>query len=151
VRSSGMGYSKRGAGGTRAEPEQGSALLPAAVNSPGEKRICVIGAGPCGLTALKNVLQVGCRNVVCYEEYSCIGGNWAFTDDPQRVSVYECAHLISSRRRSAFDDFPMPKDYPDFPSHRQLLGYFAGYARAFRLEPYIRFGSHVEQCVLGGD
>jgi cation diffusion facilitator CzcD-associated flavoprotein CzcO len=119
--------------------------------SPGEKRICVIGAGPCGLTALKNVLQAGCRNVVCYEESGGIGGNWAFTDDPHRVSVYECSRIISSRRRSAFDDFPMPKDFPDFPSHRQLLAYFTDYARAFHLEPYIHLGAHVEQCEFDSD
>jgi cation diffusion facilitator CzcD-associated flavoprotein CzcO len=111
----------------------------------------VIGAGPCGLAALKNLLQAGCRDVVCYEESSGIGGNWAFTDDPHRASVHECTHIISSRRMSSFDDFPMPEDYPDFPSHRQLLEYFIDYARAFRLEPHIRLGSHVARCTLGGD
>lgn len=113
--------------------------------------ICVIGAGPCGLTAVKNLLQVGCRDVVCYEESSGIGGNWAFTDDPHRASVHDCTHTISSRRMSSFDDFPMPKDYPDFPSHRQMLTYFTDYARAFQLEPYLRLGSHVEKCTLGSD
>jgi cation diffusion facilitator CzcD-associated flavoprotein CzcO len=121
------------------------------VRSSGEQRICVIGAGPCGLTALKNLLRAGCRNVVCYEEHSSIGGNWAFTDDPRRASVYASAHSISSRRMSSFDDFPMPKTYPDFPSHRQLLAYFADYARAFQLEPHIRLGARVERCALGGD
>jgi cation diffusion facilitator CzcD-associated flavoprotein CzcO len=114
-------------------------------------RVCVIGAGPCGLTALKNLLQAGCRDVVCYEESSGIGGNWAFTDDPQRASVYESSHIISSRRMSSFDDFSMPRDYPDFPSHRQVLAYFTDYAKAFRLERNIRLGSHVEQCTLDGD
>jgi Flavin-binding monooxygenase-like len=121
------------------------------MKSSGEKRICVIGAGPCGLATLKNLLQAGCRNVVCYEEGSGIGGNWAFTDDPHRISVYECMHSISSRRMSSFDDFPMPKVYPDFPSHRQLLAYFANYASAFGLEPHIHLGSQVAQCTLGGD
>jgi cation diffusion facilitator CzcD-associated flavoprotein CzcO len=121
------------------------------MQSSGETRICVIGAGPCGLTALKNLLQAGCRNVVCYEESSSIGGNWAFTDDPHRSSVYACSHSISSRRMASFDDFPMPKDYPDFPSHRQLLAYFTDYARAFQLAPHIRLGAHVEHCALGGD
>ena len=88
--------------------------MPEAVRSSGEKRVCVIGAGPCGLTALKNLLRAGHRNVVCYEEHSSIGGNWAFTDDPQRASVYANAHSISSRRMSSFDDFPMPKTYPTF-------------------------------------
>jgi cation diffusion facilitator CzcD-associated flavoprotein CzcO len=125
--------------------------LPEAVKSSSERRICVIGAGPCGLTALKNLLQAGCRNVVCYEESSSIGGNWAFTDDPHRASVHESSHTISSRRMASFDDFPMPENYPDFPSHRQMLAYFTDYARAFQLAPHIRLGSHVEQCALGGD
>src|SRR4029453_7345323 len=110
------------------------------MTSSGEKRICVIGAGPCGLSALKNLLQAGFRNVVCYEESSGIGGNWAFTADSQRISVYECSHIISSRRMSSFDDFPMPKHYPDHPSHRQLLAYFTDYAKASRLEPSLPLG-----------
>jgi cation diffusion facilitator CzcD-associated flavoprotein CzcO len=112
-------------------------------------RVCVIGAGPCGLTALKNLLQAGCCDVVSYEEGGRIGGNWAFTDDPRRAGVYESAHIISSRRMSSFDDFPMPRDYPDFPSHRQVLAYFTDYAETFQLARYIRFGAHVEQCTLG--
>jgi cation diffusion facilitator CzcD-associated flavoprotein CzcO len=119
------------------------------VKAPDEKRICVIGAGPCGLTALKNLLQAGCRDVVCYEESGGIGGNWAFTDDRHRAGVHESMHTVSSRRMSSFDDFPMPDDYPDFPSHRQMLAYFTDYARTFRLEPHIRLGSHVERCELG--
>jgi cation diffusion facilitator CzcD-associated flavoprotein CzcO len=112
------------------------------------QRICVIGAGPCGLTALKNLLQVGCRDVVCYDEGTAIGGNWAFTDDSDRASVPDCTHLISSRNLAAFDDFPMPADLPDFPSHRQLLGYLIDYARAFHLQPHIRLGTQVQHCVV---
>jgi cation diffusion facilitator CzcD-associated flavoprotein CzcO len=121
------------------------------MTSSGDRRICVIGAGPCGLTALKNLLQAGCRDIVCYEESSGIGGNWAFTDDPRRVSVHACSRTLSSRRMSSFDDFPMPNDYPDFPSHRQLLAYFTDYAKAFQVEPHIRLGAHVERCALGSD
>ncbi len=114
-------------------------------------RVCVIGAGPCGLSAVKNLLQAGCRDIVCYEESGGIGGNWAYTDDPARASVHECTHTISSRSLSSFDDFPMPDSYPDFPSHRQLLAYFTDYAIAFRLQPHIRLNSHVSRCELGGD
>ena len=51
------------------------------MRSPVDKRICVIGAGPCGLTAVKNLLRAGCRSVVSYEENSVIGGNWAPATD----------------------------------------------------------------------
>jgi cation diffusion facilitator CzcD-associated flavoprotein CzcO len=59
----------------------------------------------------------------------------------------------SSRRGACHRStiFRCRKDYPDFPSHRQLLAYFTDYARAPQLEPHIRLGSHVEQCALGGD
>ncbi len=114
-------------------------------------RTCVIGAGPCGLAALKNLLQVGCTDVVCYDEHSGIGGNWAFTDDPGRAGVHARTHTISSRRMSSFLDFPMPDEYPDFPSHRQMLAYFTGYARTFGLEPHIQSGSRVEWCMLDED
>ncbi len=117
----------------------------------GEPRICVIGAGPCGLAALKNLLQAGCRNVVCYDESDSIGGNWAYSDDAARISVYECSHIISSKRMSSFDDFPMPENYPDYPSHRQLLTYFSDYAKTFDLEPHIRLGCRVEQCTRKDD
>ncbi len=116
-----------------------------------EPRICVIGAGPCGLAALKNLLQAGCRNVVCYDESNSIGGNWAYSEDPQRISVYECSHIISSKRMSSFDDFPMPDNYPDYPSHRQLLAYFTSYAKAFDLEPHVRLKSKVERCTRMAD
>jgi cation diffusion facilitator CzcD-associated flavoprotein CzcO len=111
----------------------------------------VIGAGPCGLAALKNLLQAGCRNVVCYDESNSIGGNWAYSEDPQRISVYECSHIISSKRMSSFDDFPMPDNYPDYPSHRQLLAYFTSYAKAFDLEPHVRLKSKVERCTRTAD
>ncbi len=111
----------------------------------------MIGAGPCGLAALKNLLQAGCRNVVCYDESNSIGGNWAYSEDPQRISVYECSHIISSKRMSSFDDFPMPDNYPDYPSHRQLLAYFTSYAKAFDLEPHVRLKSKVERCTRTDD
>jgi cation diffusion facilitator CzcD-associated flavoprotein CzcO len=115
------------------------------------RRVCVIGAGPCGLTTVKNLLQAGCGDVVCYEESGGLGGNWAYTDDPGRASVHACTHTVSSRRMSSFEDFPMPSGYPDFPSHRQMLAYFTAYARAFGVEPHLRFGSRVERCTPAGD
>jgi cation diffusion facilitator CzcD-associated flavoprotein CzcO len=122
-----------------------------ASNGSGAPRICVIGAGPCGLTSLKNLLQAGLGNVVCYDDSDAIGGNWAYSERTDRTSVYECTHIISSKRLSSFDDFPMPADYPDFPSHRQLLRYFRDYAKAFDLERCIRLGTRVESATLRSD
>ena len=97
------------------------------------KRVCVVGAGPCGLTALKNLRAAGLHDVVCYDEGEAIGGNWVFDERPERPSVYDATHLISSKRLSEFEDYPMPHHYPDFPSHREVRGYFENYAAHFGL------------------
>ncbi len=114
-------------------------------------RICVIGAGPCGLTTIKNLLAAGLDNVICYDDGEAIGGNWVFTDDPNRMSVYELTHLISSLPRSLFEDFPAQPGLPTFPSHREMRAYFESYAAHFKLAPYIRLRSRVEHATLRDD
>ncbi len=116
-----------------------------------EPRVCVIGAGPCGLTAIKNLLAAGLRQIVCYDDSDAIGGNWVFRENTNRACVYECTHIISSKKMSEFDDFPMPAGYPDFPSHRQLVAYFESYAAHFGLCPYIQLKTQVEKAVRGDD
>ncbi len=62
-----------------------------------QPRICVIGAGPSGLTTLKNLRQAGLTNIVCYEASDTIGGNWAYSDEEGHSSVYVSTFLISSK------------------------------------------------------
>jgi cation diffusion facilitator CzcD-associated flavoprotein CzcO len=114
--------------------------------APSSRRVCVIGAGPCGLATVKNLLAAGIDDVVCYEEASAIGGNWVYDDAPDRRSVYRATRLISSKRLSEFEDFPMPDDYPDFPSHRQMLDYFEAYAKHFGLPARIVLETRVESA-----
>jgi cation diffusion facilitator CzcD-associated flavoprotein CzcO len=105
----------------------------------------VIGAGICGLTAIKNLCQAGIADVTCFEVRDVIAGQWAYTERPSSSSVYAATHTISSKRCSSFDDFPMPADFPDFPSHRQILSYFNAYADQFGLRPHIRLRTAVER------
>src|SRR6201992_2359568 len=83
----------------------------------GGRRVGVVGAGPCGLTTIKNLLAAGVTSIVCYDDGASIGGNWVFDETSVRGSVYDATHLISSKRLSEFEDYPMPSDYPDYPSH----------------------------------
>jgi cation diffusion facilitator CzcD-associated flavoprotein CzcO len=117
---------------------------------PPSPRACVVGAGPCGLTTVKNLLAEGI-DFVCYEEASAVGGNWVYDDSSDRRSVYKATKLISSKRLSEFEDFPMPEDYPDFPSHRQMLYYFNAYAARFNLLPNIALNTRVESAKRLGD
>ncbi len=106
-------------------------------------RVCVIGAGPSGITAGKNLLQVGLENFVIYEKSDQIGGNWVFSEKPGHSSVYETTHTISSKAMSVYADYPMPDDYPDYPSHRQMAAYFQSYAQRFGVMDRIRFNTEV--------
>lgn len=112
-----------------------------------KKRVCVIGAGPSGITAAKNLLDVHFE-VVVYDYGSEVGGNWVFSDKPSHSSVFETTHIISSKSLSQYEDFPMPADYPDYPSHQQLAAYFQDYARHFNLYPHIEFNTLVVHCAL---
>jgi hypothetical protein len=111
-----------------------------------DARVCVIGAGPSGITAGKNLLQVGIRNLVIYEKGDQVGGNWIYSPRLSHSSVFETTHIISSKRLSQYFDYPMPADYPDYPSHKQLLTYFQGYADHFGVTNYIRFNTEVTKA-----
>ena len=90
-------------------------------------RVAVIGAGCSGITAIKNLLEAGIPRVVCFEQNDQIGGNWVYSPRASHSSVCETTHIISSKKMSAYMDFPMPAHYPDYPSHRQVLAYFHSY------------------------
>jgi len=108
-------------------------------------RVAVIGAGCSGITAIKNLLEAGIPRVVCFEQNDQIGGNWVYSPRASHSSVCETTHIISSKKMSEYMDYPMPDDYPDYPSHEQVLAYFQSYAAHFDLYPYIRFNTRVEK------
>ncbi len=110
--------------------------------------VCVIGAGGSGLTAIKNLREVGFA-VDCYERESTVGGAWNWRHD--RSPVYASTHLISSKPSTQFPDFPMPDNWPDYPHHAQLLAYFERYADHFRLREHIWFGTEVVRVDPVGD
>ena len=45
----------------------------------------------------------------------------------------------------------MPTDYPDFPSHRQVLAYFERYAAHFNVMPHVRLRSRVDTARQDAD
>ncbi len=105
----------------------------------------MIGAGPSGIAAIKNLRDAG-LDVTAYDLQSDVGGNWRFSEDVGHSSVFATTHIISSKFYSAYQDYPMPAHFPDYPSHQQLLEYFTGYAKHFLLYPYIQFQTLVKSC-----
>jgi hypothetical protein len=114
-----------------------------ALNGHSSPSICVIGAGPSGIAAIKNLQEQGLTSITAFEKNNQIGGNWVYDENNNHSSVYETTHIISSKRWSEFEDFPMPSEYSDYPSHAQLLQYFKSYAHHFNLNQYIRFNTSV--------
>ena len=101
---------------------------------------CVIGAGPSGLTALKNLLQCNIQ-AECLEREDDLGGNWYFGSSTSRV--FESTRLISSKSLTEFTDFPMPREWPAYPDHRQCLDYLHRYSGHFGLRDHILFQKSV--------
>ena len=114
-------------------------------------RAGVIGAGPSGLSVIKNLLAAGVTDFVCFEAEAEIGGNWVFRERSSHSSIYESARTISSKCLSAFEDFPMPEDYPHYPSHQQVLAYFRSYADHFGLMSHIRLSTRVDRAEREND
>ena len=106
--------------------------------------IAVVGAGPHGMSALKSLLAAGIP-ADGFDRADDVGGNWRFGGPTSRV--YESTHLISSKPFTQFPDFPMPDDYPDYPSHRQVFEYFRRYADHFGLRERILFNTEVISVV----
>lgn len=103
-------------------------------------KFCVIGAGASGLVVAKTLRQHG-TSVEVLEREDDVGGNWYYGRPCS--SVYASTHLISSKRMTEFTDYPMPKEYPPYPSHAQALAYLRSYARHFGLYGAIQFGTSV--------
>ena len=90
-------------------------------------------------------------DVVVFEKNDKVGGNWVFNADTGHSSVYENTHIISSKIWSEYEDYPMPDDYPDYPSHLQLQAYFESYAKHFRVFELIRFKHTVTKVTRTAD
>lgn len=104
-----------------------------------QRRYAIIGAGPSGLAAARALQREG-LDFDGYEASAGVGGLWDI-DNP-RSTMYESAHLISSRTTTEFTEFPM-ESTADYPSHRELVRYFRAYSTAFGLDERFRFHSRV--------
>lgn len=99
----------------------------------------MIGAGPSGLAAVRALQRRGIP-VDGYEASHGVGGLWDITNP--RSTMYESAHLISSRTTTEFREFPM-RSRADYPGHREVLAYLRAYADEFALTGLYRFDTRV--------
>ena len=95
----------------------------------------IIGAGFVGLGMAQALKEAG----ILYDQVDAsdrLGGNWYH-------GVYETAHIISSRKVTQFTNFPMPDNYPDFPSAQNMRDYINSFADHFNLREQVELNRKV--------
>lgn len=105
-------------------------------------RVAVIGAGPSGLVTLKYLVTahqyhpVEPLEVRLFESKESVAGTF-------RYRVYEDAELVSSKYLTAFSDFRVSRDDPDFLPTGKFCSYLEDYTTHFDLWRYIELSTKV--------
>jgi len=110
--------------------------------------VCIIGAGPAGLSAARMFAAYGI-DYDQFERHTDVGGLWDI-DNPG-TPMYESAHFISSRDMSGFFNYPMPKWFGDYPTRRQILQYTRAFADAFGLRDKVTYSTAVASIHQDGE
>ena len=113
-------------------------------------KVCIIGAGPTGFSTAKRLKDYGIP-YDCFELSDDIGGTWYYKNPNGLSACYDSLHIDTSKWRLAFEDFPVPADWPDFPHHSQLFQYFKNYVDHFGLRETITFNTGVESAKRSAD
>jgi cation diffusion facilitator CzcD-associated flavoprotein CzcO len=108
----------------------------------------IIGAGPSGLSAARALQKQGIK-FIGFEKHADVGGLWDI-ENPHST-VYQTAHLISSKKMTEFKEFPMKESIADYPSHRELCGYFKDFANHFKLKEHFKFNTEVSEITRETD
>jgi len=106
-----------------------------------KKNVVVVGAGPCGLAALKEMLEAG-HSAVALEKGPGIGGVFCRTHDTQ----YENLYLTISNMLMSFSDFPPEDMRIKYSSKNEYGAYLDAYADKFGLRPHIRLSTEVTRA-----
>ena len=121
------------------------------------QRVCIIGGGAQGLTALKNLLELNTPDEKLFdaeilETRDSIGGIWKFSDTPGTITALQSTLANVSKWRNCYSDFSVDEAWkaagrggnaPVYLEQDAMECYLEQYARKFDLLRYVRLGSRV--------
>ena len=106
-------------------------------------KVCVIGAGPNGLTTIKQLLDEG-HEVTCFERSADIGGIWyRHENDHEETKAFDSLVLTISMKLMSFSDF-IHEGERTFATHQGYFRYLQAYAENYGLKDHIRFNTAVD-------
>src|SRR4029077_13304236 len=80
-----------------------------------------------------------------------VGGNWVWANKNGVSAAYKSLHMITSRHNTAYSDFPMPDNLPNFARHDQVAAYFDAYVDHFGFRDRITFETGVRHVEWRGE
>jgi hypothetical protein len=131
-------------------------------------KVAVIGAGPAGLVAARELLRAGHTPTV-YEQAEGVGGVWVYnskTDDdlssrsarrPVYSSIYASLRTNLPSDLMAFLDYPFDArgggedDWARYPHHSCVLTYLENFCRDHKLQPFLKLSHTVTQIMPMAD
>ena len=90
-------------------------------------RVAVVGAGVAGLATAKVLAEAG-HAVRVFDRAPDVGGVWSAT------RRYPGLTTQSPKAQYALSDFPMPADYPEWPTGAQVQAWLQAYAEHFAID-----------------
>ncbi len=106
-----------------------------------KKNVCVIGAGPSGLIASKELLDEG-HEVSCFEKHPRLGGVFNFTDF--KGGIFDTTPLTVSNYFMAYSCFPPDSNEKrKYWSFREYTDYLSDFVDHFKLGSHIHYNRKV--------
>ena len=97
--------------------------------------LVIIGYGISGISCARWASEYG-LNYIILEQNSNLGGVW-FNKTNKNTQ------LQTPKKFYQYSDYPMPKDYPEFPSGNQVLEYINNYTNHYDLNKHLKLKSLV--------